>query len=105
MITVEPLAIFRAWLEKQTQEVRRVIAKTINKIRQGNTSSLKGLRGGISEIKIHYGAGIRLYIVKREEVFYIVLWGGTDKKTQQADIEKAIKIKQIMEANENEKEQ
>jgi hypothetical protein len=37
--------------------------------------------------------------VKENDVFYLILWGGTDKKNQREDIEKAIKIKQFMEAN------
>jgi putative addiction module killer protein len=105
MITVEFVPIFIKWLEKQNKEAHKVIMRAIDRIRQGNTSSLKGLRGGISEIKIHYGAGIRVYIVQKGDVFYVVLWGGTDKKTQAADIEKAINIKQFWEANENEKKQ
>ena len=105
MITVKFLPIFKKWLEKQTKEIRQEIISAVNRISQGNTSSLKTLRAGITEIKIHFGAGIRLYLVKEEmvndsnDVLYLILCGGTDKKSQQKDIEKAIKIKQFMEAN------
>jgi putative component of toxin-antitoxin plasmid stabilization module len=37
--------------------------------------------------------------MKENDVFYLILWGGTDKKSQEEDIEKAIKIKRFMEAN------
>ncbi|MDR3244103.1 MAG: type II toxin-antitoxin system RelE/ParE family toxin [Elusimicrobiota bacterium] len=103
MIVVVPLPIFQEWLEKQSIEVRRKIIDYTDRIEEGNTSNLKGLRNGISELKIHYGAGIRVYLKKKNENHYIALWGGSDKKSQQADIDKAIKIKQSWEAEENEK--
>ncbi|MDR1433777.1 MAG: hypothetical protein LBI93_01290 [Endomicrobium sp.] len=99
MITVKFLPIFKKWFEKQTKEARREIIDAVNKISQGNTSSLKALRAGITEIKIHFGAGIRIYLVKENDCFYLILWGGADKKSQREDIEKAIKIKRFMEAN------
>ncbi|MDR1245366.1 MAG: hypothetical protein LBJ98_05305 [Endomicrobium sp.] len=99
MITIKFLPIFKKWFEKQTKEVREEIISAVNRISQGNTSSLKTLRAGIIEIKIHFGAGIRIYLMKENDVFYLILWGGRDKKSQQEDIEKAIKIKRFMEAS------
>jgi putative addiction module killer protein len=102
MIIVEPVPIYQEWLKKQDKEIQAKISEYIIRLGCGNTSNLKGLKGGISEIKIHYGAGIRVYLKKKNENYYIVLWGGADKKSQQKDIEKAISIKQFMEATENE---
>jgi putative addiction module killer protein len=101
-ITVEFLPIFREWFKKQADEVQNKISSYIRRLEQGNTSNLKTLREGISEIKIHFGAGVRLYCIKKNDIFYIILWGGSDKKSQQEDIEKAIKIKRFMEANDDE---
>ncbi|MDR3243129.1 MAG: type II toxin-antitoxin system RelE/ParE family toxin [Elusimicrobiota bacterium] len=102
-IIVELFPIYNKWVEKQSLGVQRKISEYTDRIERGNTSNLKGLRDGISEVKIHYGAGIRVYVKKKDENCYIVLWGGTDKKSQQSDIEKALKIKQNWEADENEK--
>lgn len=47
--------------------------------------------GGISELRIDFGPGYRLYFTKRG-LLVIVLLAGGDKRTQQADIRRAIKI-------------
>jgi putative component of toxin-antitoxin plasmid stabilization module len=56
MIIVKFLPIFKKWFEKQTKEVRQEIISAVNRISQDNTSSLKALKAGIIEIKIHFGA-------------------------------------------------
>jgi putative addiction module killer protein len=93
---------FRRWFETQTREVKNVVADNIERLRQDNTSNCKYLRDGISELRIHYGKGIRIYYTKRGKDILILLYGGADKKNQKKDIEKAIKIKEnINEKNNN----
>jgi putative addiction module killer protein len=102
MIEVRLIALFTKWFEKQINEVQEEITGSLNRLRQGNVSNLKLIRGGITELKIHYGKGIRIYMIKKNNVFYIVLWGADSKAQQSQDIEKAVKIKKYMEAqNEN----
>jgi len=96
MIEVRQIALFTKWFEKQTPEVRREVADNINRIKQGNTSNLKLLRGGIIELKIYYGKGIRIYMIKKNNIFYILIWGADNKTEQTADINKAIEIKKLM---------
>ncbi|MDR3243301.1 MAG: hypothetical protein LBT79_00970 [Elusimicrobiota bacterium] len=103
MIIIEALPIYKKWKEQQTKEIKNIVTDAVNKIKVGNTAKLKTLRAAIIEIKIDFGAGVRIYLTKKQENHYIALWGGADKKRQQSDIEKAIKIKQFWEANENEK--
>ncbi|MDR3243772.1 MAG: type II toxin-antitoxin system RelE/ParE family toxin [Elusimicrobiota bacterium] len=103
IIIVEFLPIFRKWFAKQTEGVQGKMSEYIDRIRLGNTSNLKPVRAAIIEDRIHFGAGIRIYFTKKAENHYIALWGGSDKKSQQEDIDKAIKIKQNWEADENEK--
>jgi putative addiction module killer protein len=57
----------------------------------GNLGDAKFLRAGVSEMRIDYGAGYRLYFTKREGVLVILLCGG-DKRTQDKDIEIAIQL-------------
>ncbi|MDR0822864.1 MAG: hypothetical protein LBN20_03675 [Endomicrobium sp.] len=96
MIDVRTTNIFDKWRDKQNKEVRGEITDAIDEVKQGNTSHCKYERGGISEIKIHFGQGIRLYYIKESEILYRLVWGGTDKKRQTADIEKAITIRKFI---------
>lgn len=54
----------------------------------GNTSAIKWLGGGISEYRIDWGPGYRMYLAKDGEKL-IVLFGGGTKQRQQADIAQA----------------
>jgi putative addiction module killer protein len=52
---------------------------------------VKSVGGGVSELRIDYGPGYRVYFVRRDETV-IVLLGGGDKNTQTADIRAAQKL-------------
>jgi putative addiction module killer protein len=54
----------------------------------GNPGDVKALGEGVSELRIDYGPGYRVYYVRRAEVVVILLCGG-DKKTQNKDIDAA----------------
>jgi len=54
---------------------------------------VKPVGGGVSEIRIDYGAGYRVYYTIRERTIVILLVGG-DKKTQVQDIKMAIRLAQ-----------
>ncbi|MGQ0591945.1 MAG: type II toxin-antitoxin system RelE/ParE family toxin [Gammaproteobacteria bacterium] len=56
------------------------------RLEQGNRSNVKGVGGGILELKIGYGPGYRIYFGKDGERLVILLGGGT-KKRQSADID------------------
>jgi len=53
---------------------------------------------GISELRIHYGPGYRIYFQQRENVLVILLCGG-DKSTQNEDIKRAKDILKELEAD------
>ena len=57
----------------------------------GNFGDVRPVGGGISELRVHYGPGYRVYFVQRGPVVVVLLCGG-DKKTQHADIAKAKKL-------------
>ena len=57
----------------------------------GNLGDVKVLSEGISEIKIDYGPGYRVYFIKHGPLVIVLLAGG-DKRTQDADIDRAIAI-------------
>jgi putative addiction module killer protein len=57
----------------------------------GNLGDVKAVGEGVSEARIDYGPGYRLYFVKRGAVLIVMLCGG-DKRTQDADIKQAKKL-------------
>ena len=57
----------------------------------GNPGDVKPVREGLSEMRIDYGPGYRVYFLQRWPMVVILLAGG-DKRTQDADIERAFAI-------------
>ena len=65
----------------------------------GNMGDVKSLGDGVSEIRIDYGPGYRLYFTKQGDRIVLLLCGG-DKKRQSADIERAKKMaKELSDGN------
>jgi putative addiction module killer protein len=62
----------------------------------GNPGDVKLLEGGISELRIDYGPGYRVYFTRRGNQLIILLAGG-DKTTQNNDIQKAKKLAEEIE--------
>jgi len=89
MIEVRQTDEFADWLKGLKDDLAKVrIATRVRRFSIGNLGDVKPVGQGISEARIDYGPGYRLYFVQRGAVVIILLCGGT-KKGQQADIEKA----------------
>jgi putative addiction module killer protein len=67
------------------------IAARIHRLALGNPGDVKPIGSGISEMRIDYGPGYRMYFVQRGSAVVVILCGG-DKRTQAADIKRPIKI-------------
>jgi putative addiction module killer protein len=93
---IKPSRFFTKWFEKQNENIQIRVSINIDRLKIGNFSNCKLLRNGISELKINYGKGIRIYYTKTAETILILLYGGADKKQQAKDIEKAIIIKETL---------
>ncbi len=79
---------YRDWLVKLDAAARaRIIAATL-RLEQGNFSTAKSAGSGVSELRLDFGPGYRVYFGKDGEQLVILLGGGT-KKRQQADIDAA----------------
>lgn len=57
----------------------------------GNSGDIKPVGKGVSELRIDYGAGYRVYFIQRGEQLIILLAGG-DKRTQDRDIKTALNL-------------
>ena len=78
-------------IQSERQKSKSKIALRLGRAEQGNFGDCEPVGEGVSEMRIHYGPGYRLYFTRRGEVVYLLLLGG-DKSTQQADIKRAIEM-------------
>ena len=89
MLSIKPLPEFTAWLDGLSDaSVRGVVAARIKRLALGLMGDVKPVGEGVSELRIHLGAGWRVYFVQRGTQV-IVLLGGGSKRTQKTDIKRA----------------
>jgi putative addiction module killer protein len=90
MIEVKRSKVFVAWLDGlRDLRARARITDRIDRIEDGNLGDVRPVGSGVSELRIDYGPGYRVYFVRRGKAVVILLCGG-DKRTQSADIKRAI---------------
>ena len=83
---------FERWLiGLKDRQVRLRVQSRVDRLSEGNPGDVKPVGSGISELRIDFGPGYRVYFMKHG-LLVIVLLAGGDKRTQQADIKRAIKI-------------
>ncbi|UJM92079.1 type II toxin-antitoxin system RelE/ParE family toxin [Rhodanobacter denitrificans] len=70
---------------------RARIAARLDRIADGNLGDVKPAGGGVSELRIDYGPGYRVYFMQRGSVLVVVLAGG-DKHTRRIDIKTAQRV-------------
>ena len=97
MYSVEKTTTFDQWLTKLKDRTAKArILVRIKKVEAGHLGKSKSLGSGISELKIDYGPGYRLYYTRRKQTIIWLLCGG-DKSSQQKDINKAKKLMALLE--------
>jgi len=89
MVEIFRSSHFDGWLRglRDVRAVARIQAR-IDRLALGNPGDAKPVGAGISEMRIDYGPGYRVYYMQRGRIVIILLCGG-DKSTQPQDIETA----------------
>jgi putative addiction module killer protein len=92
MVEVRQTEVFSNWLRKLSdQNARARIQIRIRRLSLGNFGDVKPVGEGVSELRVDYGPGYRIYLQRRGNLLVLLLAGGS-KKTQHADIAKAKKL-------------
>lgn len=91
MMDIRKTDIFVKWLDnlKDRRARARVLAR-IDRLEMGYFGDVRPVGEGVSELRIFYGPGYRVYFIQHNSVLVILLSGG-DKQSQQMDIAKAKK--------------
>lgn len=83
---------FRKWRNRLKDErVRALIASRLDRLAFGLAGDVEPVGNGLSELRIHYGPGYRVYFQKRGNTIVVLLCGG-DKSTQAKDIKTAKRL-------------
>lgn len=89
---VEETEVYRAWINSLRDLAARArIQVRVDRLVHGNPGQHRHLTAGVSELKIDFGPGYRVYYTKRGDRLLILLAGG-DKSSQRRDIRRAIEI-------------
>lgn len=99
MLDIKQTDTYRKWERKlRDQRAKALIAARVFRLANGLPGDVKHVGHGISELRIHHGPGYRIYFKQRgNEV--IILLSGSDKSTQQSDIEIAHRLASEWEAS------
>lgn len=94
MIEIRQTETYSRWFNNlRDSQARARIDIRIRRLSLGNPGDVKPVGQGVSELRINYGAGYRVYFIQRGNSLIILLAGG-DKKTQNKDIQTALKLAQ-----------
>jgi putative addiction module killer protein len=90
MIEVRQTRTFQKWLSdlSDRRAVERM-AQRIVRLQAGLFGDAKAVGGGVSELRVDYGPGYRIYFTRRGKILVVLLCGG-DKASQRRDIKAAI---------------
>jgi len=89
MLEVRQTATYATWFAALKDRAAKVrIDIRIRRLSLGNPGDVKPVGEGVSEMRLNYGPGYRIYFVQRDNELVILLVGG-DKSSQEQDIREA----------------
>jgi len=92
MIEIRQTEAYFQWFDSlRDRPARARINARIRRLSLGNFGDVKPIGEGVSELRIDFGPGYRVYFVQRGQTLVVLLAGG-DKRTQDRDIKKALKL-------------
>ena len=97
MLEVYKTEEFSRWFKKlKDRHAKARIQARIDRMELGNFSDVEPVSEGVSELRIFYGPGYRVYFTQKSSVVVILLTGG-DKSSQSRDIKKALDLARQLE--------
>ncbi len=92
MIEIRQTVVYARWFNSlRDRKARARIDVRIRRLSLGNPGDVKAVGKGVSELRIDYGPGYRVYYTKHGQRLIVLLAGG-DKATQKQDIKRALEI-------------
>ena len=92
MIEIRETETYSRWFERlRDRQAKARINIRIRRLSMGNPGEVKAVGEGVSELKLTYGPGYRVYFIQIGQEFVVLLAGG-DKSSQSDDIELAKKL-------------
>lgn len=105
MISIRPLPEFTEWLDRLADEtVRGILVARIKRLSFGLMGDVQPVGEGVSELRIHVGAGWRVYFIRHGTQLIVLLAGGS-KRTQKSDIKRAKALAALLDYGGNKDEQ
>jgi putative addiction module killer protein len=97
VIEIRATETFSTWLRAlRDDSARAKIAVRTQRLAFGNPGDVRPVGAGVSELRIDYGPGYRVYFVQLGTILIVLLCGG-DKSTQDKDIKTALRLAKEME--------
>ncbi|MDE0452347.1 MAG: type II toxin-antitoxin system RelE/ParE family toxin [Gammaproteobacteria bacterium] len=92
MLEIRRTEVFARWLDGLRDLRARVrVLVRIERLAAGNPGDVRPVGEGVSELRIDYGPGYRVYFKKQGRTIIVLLAGG-DKRTQSEDIDMALRL-------------
>ena len=97
MLEVRQTDLFKDWFAGLGDaNAKRRVAQRIVRLQSGLMGDVRPVGEGVSELRIDYGPGCRLYFVRRARPEVIILVCGGDKRTQARDISRAKSLAAVL---------
>ena len=92
MIEIRQTETYARWFARlRDRHARGRIDARIRRLSLGNPGDVRPVGEGVSELRVDYGPGYRIYFIGRGDALVVLLAGG-DKRTQDRDIRKALDL-------------